>query len=167
MHFTPLIRNLALQHTATSCISEDCLLCEMGFLFDMLKKAEGSICQATNLLKTLSQQPQGPTWPSRHVCCAMLILSIAANLGLLEEDLNNTSLPAMLQRLARFLFDRIVDNFRLQSTGPNLMQQVCCHSLHNLLPTELTSTALGGANNCHGVYPMHELSERVHTTRPD
>ncbi|ROT42505.1 exonuclease [Sodiomyces alkalinus F11] len=105
MHFTPLIRNLALKHTATSCISEDCLLCEMGFLFDMLKKAEGSICQATNLLKTLSQQPQ------------------AANLGLLEEDLNSASLPAMLQRLARFLLDRIVDNFRLQSTGPNLMQQ--------------------------------------------
>lgn len=31
----------------------------MGFLFDMLQKAEGSICQATNLLKTLSNNPQG------------------------------------------------------------------------------------------------------------
>ncbi|KAM0591258.1 hypothetical protein ACHAPN_007399 [Verticillium nonalfalfae] len=59
MHFTPLIRNLALQHTATACIVETCLLCELGFLFDMLEKAEGSICQATNLLKALSHQPQG------------------------------------------------------------------------------------------------------------
>lgn len=31
----------------------------MGFLFDMLEKAEGSICQATNLLKTFSNHPQG------------------------------------------------------------------------------------------------------------
>jgi PAB-dependent poly(A)-specific ribonuclease subunit 2 len=59
MHFTPLIRNLALQHTATACINDMCLLCEMGFLFDMLEKAEGSICQATNLLKTFSNNPQG------------------------------------------------------------------------------------------------------------
>jgi hypothetical protein len=31
----------------------------MGFLFDMLEKAEGSTCQATNMLKTLSNHPQG------------------------------------------------------------------------------------------------------------
>lgn len=61
MHFTPLIRNLALQHAATACVSDVCLLCELGFLFDMLQKAEGSICQATNMLKTLSSHPQG--WP--------------------------------------------------------------------------------------------------------
>lgn len=59
MHFTPLIRNLALQHAATACVSEICLLCELGFLFDMLQKADGSICQATNLLRTLSSHPQG------------------------------------------------------------------------------------------------------------
>lgn len=59
LNFTPLIRNLALHHASTSCVDEHCLLCEMGFLFDMLQKAEGSICQATNLLKTLSNHPEG------------------------------------------------------------------------------------------------------------
>jgi PAB-dependent poly(A)-specific ribonuclease subunit 2 len=59
MHFTPIMRNIALQHAATACLNDTCLLCEMGFLFDMLQKAEGSICQATNLLKTLSNLPQG------------------------------------------------------------------------------------------------------------
>lgn len=41
----------------------------MGFLFDMLQKAEGSICQATNLLKTLSNHPQGmlSTRPLSHI----------------------------------------------------------------------------------------------------
>lgn len=57
--FIPLIRNLALQHTATFCINEGCLLCEMGFLFDMLEKSEGLACHATNFLKTLSLHPQG------------------------------------------------------------------------------------------------------------
>lgn len=59
LNFMPLVRNLALQHAATACVSETCLLCELGYLVDMLQKAEGSICQATNLLKTLSNIPQG------------------------------------------------------------------------------------------------------------
>ncbi|RYP44071.1 hypothetical protein DL768_009430 [Monosporascus sp. mg162] len=54
MHYTPLIRNIALQHAATACVDELCLLCELGFLFDMLHKAEGDACQASNLTKTLS-----------------------------------------------------------------------------------------------------------------
>ncbi|TVY87329.1 PAN2-PAN3 deadenylation complex catalytic subunit, partial [Lachnellula willkommii] len=94
MHFTPLIRNAALQHTATGCINDLCLLCEMGFLFDMLEKAEGSICQATNMLKTFSNHPQ------------------AGPLGLLEEDAPGSSLTVMLQGLNRFLLDRIAQDFR-------------------------------------------------------
>ncbi|CZS97451.1 related to PAN2-component of Pab1p-stimulated poly(A) ribonuclease [Rhynchosporium agropyri] len=94
LHFTPLIRNLALQHTATRCVNELCLLCEMGFLFDMLERAEGSICQATNFLKTFSYQPQ------------------AGPLGLLEEDALGSSLTTMLQGLNRFLLDRLTQDWK-------------------------------------------------------
>lgn len=59
MHYTPLLRNMALQHAATSCLSDLCLLCELGYVFDMLQKAEGATCQATNMLKTLSAIPEG------------------------------------------------------------------------------------------------------------
>lgn len=59
MRFTILIRNFALKHTATGCVNDMCLLCEMGFLFDMLEKAAGTVCQATNLLKTFSHIPEG------------------------------------------------------------------------------------------------------------
>lgn len=58
MNYTPLLRNLALQHAAAPCPSDPCLLCELGFVFDMLQKAEGSTCQATNMLKALSNHPQ-------------------------------------------------------------------------------------------------------------
>lgn len=54
-----MIRNLALQHTSSICVSDMCLLCEMGYLFDMLEKAQGAVCQATNLLKTFSSNPLG------------------------------------------------------------------------------------------------------------
>lgn len=59
LHFTPLVRNLALQHAATDCLSEKCLLCELGFLSDMLQKTEGSSCHASNLLKCLANHPPG------------------------------------------------------------------------------------------------------------
>jgi PAB-dependent poly(A)-specific ribonuclease subunit 2 len=106
MHFTPIIRNLALQHTATACISEICLLCELGYLFDMLEKAEGSICQATNLLKTLSSHPQ------------------AGPLGLLEEDPHGSSVNVMLQGLTRFLLDKIVHDYKSMAPTSPAMEQV-------------------------------------------
>lgn len=59
LKFTPLIRNLAMHHVASGCLSDMCLLCEMGFLFDMLEKAAGQSCQATNLYKTLGGLPDG------------------------------------------------------------------------------------------------------------
>ncbi|KAL2187287.1 hypothetical protein L209DRAFT_753216 [Thermothelomyces heterothallicus CBS 203.75] len=94
MHYTPLLRNLALQHAATACVTDLCLLCELGFVFDMLQKAEGSTCQATNLFKALSATPQ------------------AGPLGLLEEESHVPSLSTMAQGLSRFLFDRINHDYR-------------------------------------------------------
>ncbi|KAK2592263.1 poly(A)-specific ribonuclease [Conoideocrella luteorostrata] len=110
MHFTPLIRNLALQHAATACISDICLLCELGFLFDMLQKADGSICQATNLLKTLSSHPQ------------------AGPLGLLEEDPHGSSYNVMLQGLTRFFLDKIVTDFKSMSPASSAMEQILATS---------------------------------------
>ncbi|KAF5000767.1 hypothetical protein FGRMN_1535 [Fusarium graminum] len=92
MHFTPVIRNLALQHAATSC------------------KAEGSICQATNLLKTLSSHPQ------------------AGPLGLLEEDPHGSSLNVMLQGLTRFLLDKIVHDYKTINPASSAMDQVLATS---------------------------------------
>ena len=59
LKYTTLIRNLSLHHVAGSCLSDGCLLCEMGFLFDMLEKAGGVVCRATNLIKTFSGRPEG------------------------------------------------------------------------------------------------------------
>ncbi|KAJ4293921.1 poly(A)-specific ribonuclease [Collariella sp. IMI 366227] len=124
LHHTPLMRNMALQHAATACVSDLCLLCELGFVFDMLQKAEGSTCQATNLFKTLSATPQ------------------AANLGLLEEETHVSSLSTMTQLLSRFLFDRI--NLEYQSISPvsTTLEQKLFNLPNTPTPDELVSRVL-------------------------
>ncbi|KAH8163511.1 hypothetical protein CIB48_g4741 [Xylaria polymorpha] len=93
MHYTPLIRNIALQHAATACVDGMCLLCELGFLFDMLDKAEGEACQASNFTKTLSYHPD------------------SGHLGLLEEEPHGPDRTLMLQQLARFLLKQMSQNY--------------------------------------------------------
>lgn len=95
LKFIPLIRNLALRHAAGSCIFETCLLCELGYLFDMLEKANGQNCQATNLLKTFSSFRE------------------ASNLGLLEENLTTKSLSSAIQSVNRFFLNQIAHDFRM------------------------------------------------------
>jgi len=90
LRFTPLVRNLALSHTASACISESCMLCELGYLFDMLEKSKGSVCQATNMLRAISNHPA------------------AQASGLLDEDPRGLTGTLVLQRLSRFLAERIV-----------------------------------------------------------
>lgn len=103
LRFTPVIRNLGLHHTALDCGFESCLLCELGFLFDMLEKAEGQNCQATNFLRTFSKQPE------------------AAALGLLEEHATSTPLTVMIQNTARFLLKSVADNYRyIEPTNLNM-----------------------------------------------
>ena len=105
MHYTPLVRNIALQHAATACVDELCLLCELGFLFDMLDKAEGDACQASNLTKTLSCHSE------------------AARLGLLEEE-PHSSRTAMLQQLTRFLLGRMDQNHRSMFPQSGAIEEV-------------------------------------------
>ncbi|KAA8565576.1 hypothetical protein EYC84_009428 [Monilinia fructicola] len=108
MRFTTLIRNLALQHTATSVVLmmfvyyvrwDSCLIC--------LKKAAGTVCQATNLLKTFGHFPE------------------AKNLGLLEENSHGgVSLTTMLQTMNRFFLDRIPNEYKSIPPGSNLLERV-------------------------------------------
>ena len=90
-----MIRNLALQHAATSCLFDHCLLCELGFLVDMLEKAEGQNCQATNFFKTLSCQ------------------STAQSLNLLEERAPNIRITDRIQSLNRYLLDRFINDYKV------------------------------------------------------
>ena len=152
--FTPLIRNLALQHTASPCLFESCLLCELGFLIDMLEKAAGLNCQASNFLKTFSG------------------LSNAVSLNLLEEFAPNVALTSMIQNLNRFLLDKVSEEFRQMlpgHTGPSAMDQVLetqarasmrCAQCNN-------ETIRGGKNFVNElVYPAKHVMKNTRIPRP-
>ncbi|EPE04927.1 pab-dependent poly -specific ribonuclease subunit pan2 [Ophiostoma piceae UAMH 11346] len=110
LRFTPSICNLALQHAASACLDDQCLLCELGYLCDMLHKAEGATCQATNMLKTLSGLPQ------------------AHQLRLIEEENPNTPITEMLQNLTRFLLTQIAGDFKRMLPDSNAMEDVLATS---------------------------------------
>lgn len=113
LRFTPTIRNLALHHTATACLYDNCLLCEMGFLVDMLEKASGLNCQASNFLKVFSS------------------LSDAATLGLLEQYAPNNPLAVMIQSMNRFLLKTFTDSFRqLPPHNRHMEQALMTGALH-------------------------------------
>jgi PAB-dependent poly(A)-specific ribonuclease subunit 2 len=144
IHYTPLLRNMALQHAATACVTDLCLLCELGFVFDMLQKAEGSTCQATNMFKALGATPQ------------------AAPLGLLEEETHVPSLSTMSQGLSRFLFDRINHDYRSITPISTTLEQTLFNLPQPPVPDELVSRILATS----AVVTIKCMNCRSETTRP-
>jgi PAB-dependent poly(A)-specific ribonuclease subunit 2 len=114
--FTPVLRNLSLLHTATSCLVPDCMLCQLGFLTDMLEKAEGYNCQATNFFKTFSG------------------LSAASSLNLLEEHSGGSRPPlaSTIQAVNRFLLEKFVADYRHVAPQMSYLEQA--------LSTKVTTT---------------------------
>lgn len=73
----------------------------MGFLFDMLDKANGQNCQATNLLKTFSSYRE------------------AASLGLLEDNLAlKAPLSSHIQSVNRFFLGQFLADYRQVNPDP-------------------------------------------------
>jgi PAB-dependent poly(A)-specific ribonuclease subunit 2 len=152
--FTPMMRNLALQHTASPCLFESCLLCELGFLIDMLEKAAGLNCQASNFLKTFSG------------------LSNAVSLNLLEEFAPNVALTSMIQNLNRFLLEKISEEFRqmLPSHGaPSLMDQVLeTQARASMRCAQCANETIRGGKNFVNelVYPAKHVMKNTRIPRP-
>jgi PAB-dependent poly(A)-specific ribonuclease subunit 2 len=106
--FIPLIRNVAIQHAATSCVAGNCLLCEFGFLFDMLEKANGQNCQATNLLRAFGASRE------------------AANLSLFEHLslANGTPLSTTIQAVNRFFLKQMAHDYVTMSASKEGIDEI-------------------------------------------
>jgi PAB-dependent poly(A)-specific ribonuclease subunit 2 len=82
------------------------MLCELGFLIDMLEKAAGMNCQASTFLKTFSGLPA------------------ARSLNVLEEHSQISTLTTMIQSVNRLLLERFVIDFRKESPQNPYLDQV-------------------------------------------
>ncbi|KAK4943503.1 poly(A)-specific ribonuclease [Elasticomyces elasticus] len=115
--FIPLIRNVAIQHAATSCVAGNCLLCEFGFLFDMLEKAQGQNCQATNLLRAFGASRE------------------AANLGLFEHlsMANGTPLSTTIQAVNRFFLKQIAhEHNTIAGSSDGIDEILACNAFESI-----------------------------------
>ena len=123
----------------------------MGFLFDMLEKASGQNCQATNFLKIFSS------------------LSHAASLGLLEEHSPARPLTEMIQSANRFLLEKISADYRQISPHASHMDQMlttvalatirCAHCNNEMVRP-------GGSYIHELVYPPKTLKSHMRMLRP-
>ncbi|KAH6605888.1 hypothetical protein Trco_005041 [Trichoderma cornu-damae] len=112
MHFTPSIRNLALQHAATACQKD--------------QSARPLICLKHSAI-ILKVRP-GPVGIAFLLSLFLLTISAAAPLGLLEEDSHGSSLNVMLQGLTRFLLERIAADYKTMAPASSSMEQVLATS---------------------------------------
>ncbi|GAA5878976.1 hypothetical protein JCM1840_007400 [Sporobolomyces johnsonii] len=108
LHYLPPIRTLAESHTYEACPKENCLLCEAGFLFRMLRDAKGMNCQASNFSRAFGANPQ------------------VTALGLIDLDNDSTKTVAystLIQTFNRYLLEQMTAESALpprpSSAAPN------------------------------------------------
>ncbi|CAG8530129.1 26363_t:CDS:10, partial [Racocetra persica] len=107
LFFTPALCLITKSHIGSSCSKENCLCCELGFLFRMLEDAVGRNCQASNFLKAFSTIPQAvaldlfePDKPDEKSPYSMLIQSFNRFiLEQLHQECNSDNNPRLLKSL--------------------------------------------------------------------
>jgi hypothetical protein len=83
----------------------------------------------------------------------MRLIFLAARRHLLEEDAQASALNVMLQQLASFLLDKIVQDYKTMSPTPTAMEQVCGFRAARKAVTALTRLDIEDENNkLHSVY---------------
>ncbi|GAA6005194.1 hypothetical protein JCM11491_002615 [Sporobolomyces phaffii] len=103
LHYLPPIRTLAESHTYEACPKENCLLCEAGFLFRMLKDAKGMNCQASNFSRAFGENPQ------------------VTALGLIDlenDSSKTTAYSTLIQTFNRYLLEQMTTE---SSLPPNIV----------------------------------------------
>ncbi|KAI8997062.1 ubiquitin carboxyl-terminal hydrolase-domain-containing protein [Pilobolus umbonatus] len=115
LYFTVPLRNIAKSHIKISCPKDNCLLCELGFLFRMLEDSKGQNCQATNFLRAFSTIPQ------------------AGALGLFEPETpnRNLSFSTLMQNFTRFIMEQIHQESNIPSNNPKISLSLITQIMEN------------------------------------
>ncbi|KAI9283728.1 ubiquitin carboxyl-terminal hydrolase-domain-containing protein [Umbelopsis sp. AD052] len=112
LHFTLPLRKIAISHIAMDCPKENCLCCELGFLFRMLEDANGQNCQATNFLRAFRTIPQ------------------AGALGLFEPEQpdHSISYSMLIQNFIRFILEQLHQETFTPNSNPIVLRSITAAS---------------------------------------
>ncbi|RHZ79406.1 hypothetical protein Glove_146g43 [Diversispora epigaea] len=130
LFFIPSLRLITKSHIGSACPIENCLCCEMGFLFRMLEDAKGRNCQASNFLRAFSTIPQ------------------AMALGLFEPEEPNEKTPysMLIQNSNRFILEQLHQecnsNNNVQLLKPLPLEQSSLSTIQQLFGMQMTSISL-------------------------
>lgn len=92
-NYTRPVAEAAQLHACSACIRENCLYCELGYLFGMLRDANGQNCQSSNFIRSFAENKE------------------AQNLGLVMSDADSQPpIPwtNLMQSFNRFLLETIL-----------------------------------------------------------
>lgn len=109
-NFTNTVTEAAKMHACSACIRENCLYCELGYLFGMLRDAKGQNCQSSNFIRAFAENKE------------------AQNLGLVLSDADSQPpIPwtNLMQSFNRFLLETILREAMTSSFSaePEIMQK--------------------------------------------
>lgn len=135
--FTPLIRNVAIRHAASACVKPNCILCEFGFLFDMLEKAGGQNCQATNLLHAFGSHGE------------------ARSLNLLENTAlaNHVTLSNTIQSVNRFMLKQVAHDYQAMAGSADGIEEI----LSTGALEAIRCLHCGNVTTKHGSLSVHDM----------
>ena len=128
LRFTSLFRNVALHHVAGRCVQDGCLLCELGFLCDMLERSRGKWCQATNFLLAYRSLPEGMCYLMREECGKLIchLSNAASQLHILEETSPRNTLDVRISLANRFILQQICRDSRREDPYDSSLDEVRC-----------------------------------------
>ncbi|KAG0174836.1 poly(A)-specific ribonuclease [Apophysomyces sp. BC1015] len=129
LYFIIPLRKIAKSHIGASCAKENCLLCELGFLFRMLEDSKGQNCQATNFLRAFSTIPQAaalglfePETPDRNLSYSMLMQNFTR--FIMEQLHQESNTPGSNPLISNILHREVDDEKKDSETLPSTMQQL-------------------------------------------
>jgi PAB-dependent poly(A)-specific ribonuclease subunit 2 len=149
LHYLVPFRNLAKSHIVEmglsgqmkrGCQKDNCLLCQAGFLFQMLEDAQGANCQATNFLRAFGASDR------------------AGSLGLMDKDDSpsaDVSYSNLIQTFNRFMLDVVA--FEVEAAAEVEKQKR--DSNQQAAATEIVSKLF-----CNTVSTKHTCATCSHTT---
>lgn len=178
LHFTLPLRKIAISHIAMDCPKENCLCCELGFLFRMLEDANGQNCQATNFLRAFRTIPQGRPFcggrglETGPVSCQLHTLTyshVAGALGLFEPEQpdHSISYSMLIQNFIRFILEQLHQETFTPASNPIVLRSITAASDVET-PPDIPSTIqqVFGLKTTNYSKCSHCSNEIIRTTYP-
>ncbi|KAA1130755.1 poly(A)-specific ribonuclease [Puccinia graminis f. sp. tritici] len=154
LYHTLPVRKVAESHIALSCTTQNCMLCELGFLFKMLDDAQGVNCQTSNFSRAFSINQRAialELMDHQHQEFCLHQSQIMPRLG--DQSTNTQKIPissksysSLIQLCHHFLLDQIAEDASKISTDYPF-ESLRSHPINTQIRTTNSTTSVATISN--------------------